>query len=79
MRDAADPKAAAQHIARRAAQELWNYCAMHLPRDRDEQALYRILIYDCAPLSERKTNPISGQFVYLSKTPQFLFRTALQR
>jgi hypothetical protein len=40
----------------------------HVDKDLGEQ-LYRILVYDCAPLSKKAHNPVSGRAIDFSKLP----------
>jgi len=62
---------------REAAQALHRMCLAHLTeRSRDQKAgrprrrrLYRILYYDCQPLSKKVHNPVTGQALNFSNTP----------
>jgi uncharacterized LabA/DUF88 family protein len=49
-------------------------CIKHLD---DKNELYRILFYDCPPLSKKAHNPVSGKAVDFSKTSTHAFRTQL--
>ena len=66
------------HTPKEVAHNLWRTAVSHV-RKRDGEQLYRILVYDCAPLSKRAHNPISGRSIDFSKTPVFEFRNALHR
>lgn len=51
--------------------------AAHLSQlNRPSTQLYRILVYDCAPLAKRLQQPVSKAPLDWSKTPSFTFRTA---
>ena len=50
-------------------------CLKHLGgRDGSVDSLYRILYYDCFPLSKKAHNPISNRSVDFSKSEIYLFR-----
>lgn len=68
-----------QDDAKRKARQLWNYCVSHLPPSRDEETLYRIIVYDSPPLDRKLHNPIDDSDVDLSKSYQYYFRTALHK
>jgi uncharacterized LabA/DUF88 family protein len=44
---------------------------------RQPEQLYRVLVYDCAPLNKKLQYPISKKPHHLSKTPTYTFRVAL--
>ena len=61
--------------AKEVARTLHEMALGHLsPKDKDRQELYRIFVYDCAPLSKKAHNPISGKAIDFSKTPMASFR-----
>ncbi len=66
------------HDPKVVANNLWRTAASHV-RKQDGEQLYRILVYDCAPLSKRAHNPVTGRSIDFGKTPLFAFRTALHR
>lgn len=61
------------------AKDLHDICLRHVyglkKIDRDEEDLYRIFFYDCAPLAKKVHNPIDNRCLDYSKTPQFIFQT----
>lgn len=72
---------------KRAADCLFRWAVSHLhEKNRNESGdgsrrrnLYRIFFYDCPPLSKKMHNPISGQSIDFSKTPEALFRKELHQ
>jgi uncharacterized LabA/DUF88 family protein len=72
-RDAESP-----HTPAVVAHDLWRTAIRHV-RKQDGEQLYRILVYDCAPLSKKVHNPVSGRCIDFSKTTTFEFRNALHR
>ena len=61
--------------AKEVARTLHEMALGHLsPKDKDRQELYRIFVYDCAPLSKKAHNPISEKAIDFSKTPMASFR-----
>jgi uncharacterized LabA/DUF88 family protein len=58
------------------AHDLWRTAIRHV-RKVDGEQLYRILVYDCAPLSKKVHNPVTGRCIDFSKTVTFDFRNAL--
>ncbi len=61
------------------ATDLWNHCIRHINRERRETDLYRILVYDCPPLSKKVFNPVSQKQLDLTQTIQFGFRTQVHK
>ena len=62
----------------KVADDLHRFALAHM-KNRDGAVvadLYRIFVYDCPPLSKKLHNPISRQSIDLSKTDEFIFRTA---
>lgn len=49
----------------------------HLKQKPNKTDLYRILFYDCPPLSKRVQNPVSKAGITLADTPEAVFRAAL--
>lgn len=58
------------------AASVWNTARAHIGKD-DE--LYRILVYDCPPLSRRACNPVTKRGIDFSRTPIFQFRSHLHK
>ena len=54
------------HTPDKVARNLWQTAVGHVCK-RDGEQLYRILVYDCAPLSKRAHNPISGRSIDFSR------------
>lgn len=52
------------------AEELRDYCYMHLRDDYENRYLYRIFYYDCPPISDDVNvfNPLTGKSISLGKT-----------
>ena len=61
--------------AKDTARAVWNAAITHARRNRDE--IYRILVYDCSPLSKRAHNPVTGRSIDFSSTSEHNFRCAL--
>lgn len=64
------------HTPKEVAKALWRTALLHVHKAAGEH-LYRILVYDCAPLSKKAHNPITGKAVDFSKTDAYQFRKAL--
>jgi uncharacterized LabA/DUF88 family protein len=64
------------HTPKKVARNLWRTALGHVDKDLGEQ-LYRILVYDCAPLSKKAHNPVSGRAIDFSKLPVHQFRKGL--
>lgn len=65
--------------AEHAVAALTNLCSDHLKHlGRAERHLYRILVYDCAPLTKKVHRPISKRALDFSKTDVFKWRTAFR-
>jgi len=64
------------HSAKQVAQELWQTALRHVQRANGEQ-LYRIFVYDCAPLSKKVHNPLTGRCIDFRRTATYAFRTEL--
>ena len=63
-----------RHPPEQIAKNLFTMCISHLDTKID---LYRILFYDCPPLSKKAHNPITGAAIDFSKTRDFHFRNQL--
>lgn len=63
-----------RHSPVQIAKNLFTMCIGHLD---DKNDLYRILFYDCPPLTKKAHNPVSGAAIDFSKTSDFLFRNQL--
>jgi uncharacterized LabA/DUF88 family protein len=72
-KDAEEP-----HAPKKVARNLGVTALRHVRKGSGEQ-LYRILVYDCAPLAQRAHNPVTGKAIDFSKTPVYHFRRALHR
>lgn len=64
------------HSPQQVAKNLFTMCIEHLDHKNE---LYRILFYDCPPLSKKAHNPVSGKSVDFAKTETFVFRTRLHK
>ena len=53
----------------RVARDLHSMCLAHLDQRDGRRDLYQILFYDCAPLSKKAHNPLTGRAIDFSKTP----------
>ena len=61
--------------AEERAVELTNYCKRHLNTHGEDNDLYRIFYYDCAPSKKRIYHPFLKQHVDLGKTDLFEWTT----
>ena len=61
--------------AEERAVELTNYCKRHLNTHGEDNDLYRIFYYDCAPSKKRIYHPFLKQQVDLGKTDLFEWTT----
>lgn len=68
----------APHSPRQVADALWKTAIRHTRRADGDQ-LYRIFVYDCAPLAKKVHNPITGRCIDFGRTPLYVFRTELHR
>jgi uncharacterized LabA/DUF88 family protein len=64
------------HAPKKVARNLWHTALRHVHKGLGEQ-LYRILVYDCPPLSKKVHNPVTGRAIDFSKVPAYQFRKAL--
>jgi uncharacterized LabA/DUF88 family protein len=64
------------HTPKKVARNLWHTALRHVHKGLGEQ-LYRILVYDCVPLSKKVHSPITGRAIDFSKVPTYQFRKAL--
>ena len=55
------------------ANELANYCRRHLTSHGENNELYRIFYYDCAPTSKRVYHPLLKRQVDLSKSELYIW------
>jgi uncharacterized LabA/DUF88 family protein len=62
-------------IANDVARAVCSTARAHLTRGQD--ALYRILVYDCRPLTKKAHNPVSRRAIDFAKTETCAFRTEL--
>lgn len=66
--------------AEQAVQDLNSLWVRHMELlDRPPQQLYRVLVYDCKPLTKKMQWPVSRKPLDLSKTPTHTFRTAFHQ
>lgn len=65
-----------RHTPREVARNLWRTALGHVHKRSGEQ-LYRILVYDCPPLSKRAHNPVTGRAIDFARTPVHEFRKSL--
>lgn len=63
-----------KHSPEKIAKNLFTMCIEHL---EDKHDLYRILFYDCPPISKKAHNPVTGAAIDFSKTEDFGFRNRL--
>ena len=52
------------------ANELFNYCLLHLSEATEPRDLYRIFYYDCPPIEKQLYHPLLQRTTDLSRTPQ---------
>ena len=64
------------HTPSVVAKNLFTMSIEHLD---DRNDLYRILFYDCPPLSKKAHNPVTGKAIDFTKTPTYRFRTQLHK
>jgi hypothetical protein len=64
------------HTPKEVANYLWRTAIKHV-RKNDGEQLYRILVYDCVPLSKKVHNPVTGRCIDFSRTPIYEFRKEL--
>lgn len=51
------------------AQELYDYCMLHITESTEPRDLYRIFYYDCPPMTRTLTHPLTGNNVDFSSLP----------
>lgn len=51
------------------AQEVFDYCRLHITKPKEPRDLYRIFYYDCPPMTRTFTHPLTGATVDYSKMP----------
>lgn len=51
------------------AQELYNYCMLHITEPVEPRDLYRIFYYDCPPMTRTLIHPLTGNHVDFSSLP----------
>lgn len=49
--------------AKDRAQEIYDYCMLHITQPSDPRDLYRIFYYDCPPMTRTITHPLTGENV----------------
>ena len=65
-------KGAPPHSAAKVARSVWGTAVGHLQKNED--ALYRILVYDCHPFAKKAHNPITGKSIDFGRSSQAQFR-----
>lgn len=45
------------------ADELFNYCMLHLSEPKEPRDLYRIFYYDCPPMTREIVHPLTGETI----------------
>ena len=66
------------HTPAVVAHDLLRTAIRHV-RKQDGELLYRIFVYDCAPLTSKVCNPVSGRCIDFGKSAMCAFRTELHR
>lgn len=66
------------HTPKQVAKAVFETAISHARKTKGDE-LYRILVYDCKPLSKKAHNPVTGKAIDFSKTDVFHFRTGLHR
>ena len=66
------------HTPNKVAHALWRTALRHIRKAEGDQ-LYRIFVYDCAPLMKKVCNPVSGRWIDFGKSAMCEFRTELHR
>lgn len=51
------------------ANELFNYCLLHINETDEPRDLYRIFYYDCPPMSRKLKHPLTGEEIDFSTGP----------
>lgn len=57
------------------AEELRDYCYMHLRDDYEKRYLYRIFYYDCPPIDKNVYHPYTKRTVNLGKSDEYMWTT----
>ena len=55
------------------AEELKNYCYMHLRDKYENRYLYRVFYYDCPPVSENVYNPLDKRTISLRNSSEYMW------
>ena len=55
--------------AKERADELYDYCMLHIKEPSEPRELYRIFYYDCPPMTRSIKHPLTGQNVDYSTSP----------
>lgn len=55
--------------ARDRAQEIYDYCMLHITQPLDPRDLYRIFYYDCPPMTREILHPLTGKIEDYSVKP----------
>lgn len=51
------------------AQEIYDYCMLHITEPAEPRDLYRIFYYDCPPMTREITHPLTGATIDYSTLP----------
>lgn len=51
------------------AEELYDYCMLHITAPTEPRDLYRIFYYDCPPMTRKFTHPLTGSVIDYSTHP----------
>ena len=55
--------------AKDRADELYQYCMLHITEPTEPRDLYRIFYYDCSPMKRAMTHPLTGNTIDYSSLP----------
>lgn len=58
------------------AKKMWHYWVKHVDKSKGE-SLYRIFFYDCPPLTNKTTHPITNQTIDFAKSEITKYKSAL--
>lgn len=61
------------------AQELYEYCMLHITEPEEPRDLYRIFYYDCPPMTRTMEHPLSGRQIDFSAMPGTKWSTTFFR
>lgn len=61
------------------ADELYEYCMLHITEPTDPRDLYRIFYYDCPPMTRTVRHPLTGNDIDFSRAPGTAWSNSLYR